>query len=51
MEILRARGGRSLTTLPPMLMVPPVISSRPAIMRSVVDFPHPEGPTRTTNSL
>jgi len=26
------------------------MSSRPAIMFSVVDFPHPDGPTRMTNS-
>jgi hypothetical protein len=29
---------------------PPVISSKPAIIRSVVVLPHPEGPRRTTNS-
>ncbi len=33
-----------------MEMVPDVISSRPAIMRRVVDFPQPEGPTSTMNS-
>src|SRR6266567_1925644 len=32
-------------------MSPDVSSSRPAIMRSVVLLPQPEGPTRTTNSL
>src|ERR1700745_2295968 len=32
-------------------MSPAVTSSRPAIMRSVVDLPQPEGPTSTTNSL
>src|SRR4029077_14053795 len=47
----RSFGGRSLTTSPPIEMSPEVISSRPAIMRSVVDLPQPEGPTRTTNSL
>src|SRR5579859_7529996 len=31
-------------------MVPEVISSSPAIIRRVVDLPHPEGPTRTMNS-
>ena len=30
---------------------PDVISSRPAIILKVVDFPHPEGPTKTMNSL
>src|SRR6266545_6462679 len=46
----RSRGARSLTTRPPMRMSPPVISSRPATIRSAVVFPQPEGPTRTTNS-
>src|ERR1041385_7707887 len=32
-------------------MLPSEISSSPAIIRSVVDLPQPEGPTRTTNSL
>src|SRR5581483_8203562 len=32
-------------------MSPELISSSPAIMRSVVDFPQPDGPTRTMNSL
>ena len=27
-----------------------MVSSSPAIMRSSVDLPHPEGPTRTMNS-
>ena len=35
---------------PPILIRPLVISSSPAIMRSRVDFPQPEGPTSTTNS-
>ena len=50
MEMLRARGGRSLTISPPILIVPDEISSSPAIILSVVDFPQPEGPTRATNS-
>ena len=29
---------------------PAVISSSPAIMRSSVDLPQPDGPTKTTNS-
>src|ERR1700721_3009296 len=32
-------------------MSPPLISSRPAIIRNVVDLPQPDGPTSTTNSL
>ena len=46
----RERGGSSFTTVPPIAISPPVISSRPAIMRSSVDLPQPEGPTNTTNS-
>src|SRR5215475_14719878 len=46
----RSFGGTSLTTSPPIRMSPPEISSRPAIILSVVDLPQPEGPTRTTNS-
>ena len=46
----RARGGRSLTTVPPMRSRPTVMSSRPAIIRSSVDLPQPDGPTNTTNS-
>ncbi len=36
--------------LPPMRIVPDVTVSRPAIMRSVVDFPQPDGPSRIMNS-
>src|SRR6478672_143915 len=46
----RSLGGTSFTTLPPISISPPEISSRPAIMRSSVDLPHPEGPTSTANS-
>jgi hypothetical protein len=31
-------------------MSPDVMSSRPTIIRSSVDFPHPDGPTRIMNS-
>src|SRR5712692_7648781 len=47
----RSLGGRSFTTRSPMVISPPVISSSPATMRSVVDLPQPDGPTSTTNSL
>src|SRR5882724_12153368 len=47
----RSFGGRSLTTRSPIVISPAVISSSPATIRSVVDLPHPEGPTSTTNSL
>src|ERR1700674_4380547 len=50
MAIRRSRGVRSLTTLPPIRISPEVGSSRPAIMRSSVVFPEPEGPKRTRNS-
>src|SRR5437773_11665854 len=48
--MLRSRGGRSLTVLPSISSVPPEISSRPAIMRRMVDLPQPDGPRNTTNS-
>jgi hypothetical protein len=38
----RSFGGRSFTTRSPIEIVPPVISSSPAIDRSAVDFPHHE---------
>src|SRR6202043_1831171 len=50
MAISRSFGGTSLTTSPPIMMSPSVISSSPAIIRRVVDFPQPDGPTSTTNS-
>src|SRR5215203_1911433 len=50
MAMSRSRGSSSFTTRPPISIVPPEIGSSPAIIRSSVDFPQPEGPTRTTNS-
>src|SRR3954453_1522573 len=50
MARLRSRGARSLTFLPPMIMSPDVMSSSPTIIRSSVDFPQPDGPTRIMNS-
>ena len=47
MAMSRSAGSISLTTLPPMLTVPPVTVSSPAIMRSSVDLPQPEGPSST----
>ena len=44
----RSQAPRWLT--PSTRISPAVGSSRPAMSRSVVDFPHPDGPTRTTNS-
>ena len=41
----------SKTTLPSMEIMPSVGVSRPAIIRSVVVFPQPEGPSRVMNEL
>jgi hypothetical protein len=46
----RSLGAFSLTRWPPMRSSPSEMSSSPAIMLSVVDFPHPDGPTRMMNS-
>src|ERR1700721_1813492 len=43
----RFEGCRSLTTWPPIRISPELIDSRPAIVLSRVDLPHPDGPTRT----
>src|SRR2546430_4192315 len=51
MAMSRSFGGTSLTTSPSTAISPALISSSPAIIRSVVDLPQPEGPTSTTNSL
>jgi hypothetical protein len=50
MATSRSRGGRWLTTRSPILISPLEMSSSPAIMRSVVDLPQPDGPTSATNS-
>src|SRR6478735_6611905 len=46
----RSFGCTSFTTRSPIRISPPEISSSPAIMRSRVDLPQPDGPTRTQNS-
>src|ERR1700737_3367730 len=46
----RSLGWTLLTTRSPIEMVPEVMFSRPASIRSRVDLPQPEGPTSTTNS-
>src|SRR5215472_9338126 len=51
MAISRSIGARSFTTFSPIRTSPAVMVSRPATMRNVVVLPHPDGPTRTTNSL
>src|SRR3954470_6428020 len=50
MAMSRSFGARSLTTRPPIEIVPALTSSRPAIIRSAVDLPHPDGPTSTISS-
>ena len=50
MAMSRSLGATSLTTRSPILSVPVVISSSPAIMRRQVVLPQPDGPTRTMNS-
>src|SRR6059036_2147917 len=46
----RSFGASWLTTWSPIRSSPAVMSSSPAIIRRAVDFPHPDGPTRITNS-
>ena len=43
----RRDGGSQVTSRPAMVTVPESGVSSPAMMRSVVDFPHPEGPSST----
>src|SRR5690606_38096654 len=47
MAMSRSEGSTSFTTCPPMATVPLVTVSSPAIMRSRVDLPQPDGPTST----
>ena len=47
----RSFGSTSFSSLPSMYNSPEEISSKPAIIRRVVDLPHPEGPTKMINSL
>ena len=46
----RSAGPISLTALPSIETVPSVIVSRPAIILSSVDFPQPDGPTKTQSA-
>src|SRR3954471_19213373 len=50
MAILRARGGIPRTERPPIRMSPSVGCSSPAIIRSRVVLPQPDGPRRTRYS-
>src|SRR5437763_6868976 len=45
-----ASGGTSFPPSPPTRTVPELLSSRPALIRSALVLPHPDGPTKTTNS-
>src|SRR5262249_36930782 len=49
MAACRSRGERSLTTSPSIRMSPDVGRSKPATRLSMVDLPHPLGPTSVTN--
>src|SRR5688500_10635809 len=46
----RSLGWTRFTTRPPISISPALMFSRPAIIRSSVDLPQPEGPTSTQNS-
>ena len=46
----RSEAGTFVTRWPSIRISPPLTCSRPAMMRSSVDLPQPEGPTNTTNS-
>src|SRR5918992_2225081 len=46
----RSRGRTPETSLSPMWIAPASSGSSPASMRSAVDFPDPDGPTRTRSS-
>src|SRR6266478_9056316 len=46
----RLAAGTSFILTPSMNSSPAVIASSPAMRRRSVDLPHPDGPTRTTNS-
>ncbi|MCY1248862.1 hypothetical protein D9M72_623410 [compost metagenome] len=50
MAMPRLAGAFSFILAPPIASSPPEMGSSPAIMRKSVDLPHPDGPTKTTNS-
>ena len=47
----RLCGGRSAMRLPDRVISPELGASKPAIIRSSVVLPQPEGPSRVKNSL
>ena len=50
MAMPRSDGSAKVTSRPSIRMSPPLTVSSPAIIRSSVDLPEPEAPTKTTNS-
>ena len=50
MAMSRSAGSSRFTTRPSMAISPELISSSPAIIRSRVDLPQPDGPRMTMNS-
>ena len=50
MLTLRANGARLVTSLPSRYTFPEVGASKPAIIRSTVVFPEPDGPSIEKNS-
>src|SRR3954467_9102667 len=45
--MLRLAGGSAVTSRSPIRMRPPSAASRPAMSRSGVDLPQPDGPSKT----
>src|SRR5919198_4493755 len=50
MAMPRSAAATAFIGLPPISNSPDVITSSPAIMRSSVDLPQPDGPTKTSSS-
>src|SRR5690348_11048672 len=50
MPVARRLGGIATVEAPSIRISPPSGSSKPAMQRSAVDLPQPEGPSRQTNS-
>ena len=50
MAMSRSCGSVWVTSFSSITSRPPFSASSPAAMRRSVDFPQPDGPTRTTNS-
>ena len=50
MPTLRCHGAKWVTSSPPMRILPPGTGPKPAMARSNVDLPDPEGPRKVKNS-